>query len=54
MGGSHEANAELTRRNLKLRRQEITLDEVRRFNLRSFEVVDKVRNFKLRRHYTSK
>ena len=53
MGGSHEANAELTRLNFKLGRQE-ALDEVPNLKLGSFEVVDKVRNFKLRRHYTSK
>lgn len=54
MGGSLEANAELTRRNLKLRRQEITLDEVPNLKLGSFGVANEVRNLKLRRHYTSK
>ena len=38
MGGSHEANAELTRPNLKLRRQE-ALGEVPNLKVRSFEVV---------------
>ena len=38
MGGSHEANAELTRLNFKLGRQE-ALDDVRNLKVRSFEVV---------------
>ena len=37
MGGSHEANAELTRLNFKLGRHE-ALDEVPNLKVRSFEV----------------
>lgn len=47
MGGSHEANAELTRPNLKLGRQE-ALAEVPNFKLRSFEVANEVRRLNLR------
>lgn len=53
MGGFHEANAELTRLNFKSGRQE-ALDEVPNLKLGSFGVANEVRNFKLRRHYTSK
>lgn len=47
MGGSHEANAELTRLIFKLGRQE-ALDEVPNFKLRSFEVANEVRRLNLR------
>ena len=53
MGGSHKANAELTRFNFKLGRQE-ALDEVPNLKLGSFGVANEVRNLKLRRHYTTK
>ena len=48
MGGFHEANAELTRLNFKLGRQE-ALDEVPNLKLGSFGVANEVRNLNLRR-----
>ena len=47
MGGSHEANAELTRLIFKLGRQE-ALDEVPNLKLGSFGVANEVRNLNLR------
>ena len=48
MGGSHEANTELTRLYFKLGRQE-ALDEVPNLKLGSFGVANEVRNLNLRR-----